>query len=129
MNIVSFLDLLNDNSTPPTPIIDDGILLDKTILMIVGLPKSGKSFLAFNIATALSSGEGFACFTINEKRKVLILSAEGGYYPTRDRVKTMVKDMDRDTLSNVFYANKLTYDLNDEESFKSLKKLIEEYGP
>lgn len=129
MNIVSFWELLNDNSTPPTPIIDNGILLDKTMLMIIGEPKSRKSFLAFNIATALSSGESFACFTIKEKRKVLILSAEGGYYPTRDRVKTMVKDMNEDTLSNVLYANKLTYDLNDEESFKSLKELIQEKGP
>ena len=35
-NIITFYDAVHDDSEPPEPIIDEGVLLDKTILMIIG---------------------------------------------------------------------------------------------
>ena len=66
---MSFLELVTDKSEPPEPIIGNGILLRQTLLTIIGPPKVGKSFLAFNIASALASGNGFACFKIDKRHK------------------------------------------------------------
>ena len=41
--IKSFLELVTDKSEAPEPIINDGILLPESILMIVGPPKIGKT--------------------------------------------------------------------------------------
>ena len=83
--------ILEDNSSSPTPIIDNGILLDGTILLIVGPAKSKKTFLTLNIALAIASGTDFAGFKVSGPRKVLYLLAEGGYYPNRDRIKKMAQ--------------------------------------
>ena len=39
-------EILEDKSQPPKPIIDDGLLLDGTLLMIVAKAKHQKTFLA-----------------------------------------------------------------------------------
>ena len=86
-DIITFYTAVHDDSEPPEPIIDEGVLLDKTILMIIGEAKVKKSFLAMNFGLAIAKGEGFAGFTVKNPNKVLLLSAEGGYYPTRERIK------------------------------------------
>ena len=45
-DIITFYELVHDKSEPPEPIIDDGVLLDKTILIVIGEAKAKKSFLA-----------------------------------------------------------------------------------
>ena len=37
--VTSFNELLNDDSKPPKPIIDNGVLLDGTLLLLIGPPK------------------------------------------------------------------------------------------
>ena len=76
----------------PEPIIKNGILLDKTKLVIVGPPKSKKTFLAQNLALAIAAGKSFANFEITEPKKVLYFLAEGGYYPNRDRLQKLGAD-------------------------------------
>lgn len=102
-NVMSFLELVTDKSEPPEPIIGNGILLPQTLLTIIGAPKVGKSFLAFNIATALASGNGFTCFKIDKRHKTLILSAEGGFYPNKERIKRITNNIDRKALKNHAY--------------------------
>ena len=46
MSIVTLWELYNDDSPIPALIIDDGILLDKTMRMIICAPKNKKTFLA-----------------------------------------------------------------------------------
>ena len=41
-------EVIEDNSQPPKPIIDNGVLLDGTILLIIGPPKSKKTFISFS---------------------------------------------------------------------------------
>ena len=43
--VLTFKDIMNDNSLPPKPIIKDGILLDKTILAVIGAAKTKKTYL------------------------------------------------------------------------------------
>ena len=129
MSIVTLWELYNDDSPIPAPIIDNGILLDKTMLMIIGAPKNKKTFLAWNIAIALARGEGFACFKVKEEKKVLILSAEGGKFQMRDRLRKMITNPNEDILSNVSYSNKLIFDLNNEESFQHLIDQVQTEKP
>jgi hypothetical protein len=87
--IYTLKEIINDHSPMPEPIIKNGILLDKTMLVIVGPPKSKKTFLAQNLALAIASGKSFANFEITKPKKVLYFLAEGGYYPNRDRLQKM----------------------------------------
>jgi len=125
---MSFLDLVTDKSESPEPIIGNGILLPQTLLTIIGAPKVGKSFLAFNIATALASGNGFACFKIDKRQKTLILSAEGGYYPNKDRIKRITNNIDRKSLKNHAYI-KLNCNLyiDKKEHYDEIEGLISKH--
>ena len=127
-DVMSFLELVTDKSEPPEPIIGNGILLPQTLLTIIGAPKVGKSFLAFNIATALASGNGFACFKIDKRQKTLILSAEGGYYPNKDRIKRITNNIDRKSLQNHAYI-KLNCNLyiDKKEHYDEIEGLISKH--
>ena len=103
--IKTFYEIANDHSEPPQPIIDDGILLDSSLLTIIGKHKSNKSFLAFNLGVAIASGIEFAGFKVIDKHRVLILSAEGGYYPNRERIQRMVNNIAKEDLKNILYSN------------------------
>ena len=127
--IVTFQDIVNDNSEPPAPIIGDGVLLDKTILTIIGEAKAKKSFLALNIAVAMARGEGFAGFTVNEKKKVLLLSAEGGYYPSRERIKQVTKDEADEVLDSIFTLKYVNLSVDDNENYEELTQMIRATSP
>ena len=89
--IASYNELLNDDSKPPKPIIDNGVLIDGTLLLLIGPPKSKKTFLTMNLALSIASGSDFSGFKVPKPKKVLYLLAEGGYYATRDRLKKWLK--------------------------------------
>ena len=128
-NIISFQDIVNDNSEPPAPIIDDGVLLDKTILTIIGEAKAKKSFLALNFAVAMARGEGFAGFTVNGKKKVLLLSAEGGYYPARERIKQITQDEVDEVLESIFTLKYVNLSVDDNENYEELTQMIRATSP
>ena len=89
-------ELINDNSEPPNPIIDNGILLDGTILIIVGPAKSKKTFLTQNLGLSIAMGNDFAGFKITKPKKVLYYLAEGGYFPNRERLRKMAENISPD---------------------------------
>src|ERR1035437_10645531 len=90
MKFYSLDHLLNDQSERPSDLIGDGMLLKKSFLLITGAKKSRKTFLAYNFGIALAAGGTFGGFIIPEtKNRVLILSAEGGYYPNKERIQKM----------------------------------------
>lgn len=91
MHIYTLDEMLNDDTVAPEPIIGNGILPERALLLISGKPKAKKSFLAYNLAMAVAAGKSFACFKVTAPAKTLILSAEGGHFPNRDRLKTMAK--------------------------------------
>tara|TARA_B100000315_G_scaffold181489_1_gene170358 strand:+ start:528 stop:1433 length:906 start_codon:yes stop_codon:yes gene_type:complete len=125
-DIMSFLELVTDESEPPEPIIDNGILLSESLLTIIGAPKVGKSFLVFNLATAMINGNDFGGFKINGKHKVMFLSAEGGYYPNRKRLRRITKGIDKHTLSNAYFShNPMIYLDNDEHHGEMIEMLFD----
>ena len=127
--VISFHDIVNDDSEPPPPIIDDGVLLDRSLLLIVGQPKANKSFLALNMGVAIASGTDFAGFTVVDKHRVLFLSAEGGYYSNRERIKTITADIDEADLHEIFFSTKVVPDLGNDADDTIFKECIEKYNP
>ena len=127
-NIYSFLELVNDNTEPPEPIIDGGILLSKTLLLIVGKEKIGKSFLSCNMATAMTSGIDFAGFKINSKQKVMILSAEGGYFQNRDRIKKMASEISEKDLAMAHFYMACNIKIDNPDDYLRIESQIEQRG-
>ena len=127
--ILTFKDIMNDNSLPPKPIIKDGILLDKTILAVIGPAKTKKTFLCMNFANAIASGGSFAGFEVSGTNKVMYLCAEGGYFPNRDRIKIIAKDLDEQMLESVIFPKYVNLTLNNPEDYSLLKDLISEHSP
>ena len=124
--LITFYDLVNDQSTPPPSIIGDGVLLDKTILMLLGEPKAQKSFLALNMTIAMASGNNFAGFNFERPCKVLHLSAEGGYFPTRERIQKMAQEEQENILKNIFFPKYINLSIDNDDDYQNLRSLVEE---
>ena len=121
-------EVLNDNSIPPLSIIGNGILLDKTLLMICGEKKVGKSMLVYNLALAIASGKSFACFPIPNPKKVLVLSAEGGFDPNSQRLKKMVTHFQGVTSEYFNIQFNSNFLLNNPSDYTALCGIITEKG-
>ena len=55
------------------------------------------------MSLAIASGKNFAGFKIEQPSRVLHLSAEGGYFPTRKRIQVMAEEEEEDILKNIFF--------------------------
>ena len=120
-------ELLDDNSEPPIPIIDEGILLDGTILMLISPPKHKKTFLTQNIALSIASGKGFADFKVPEPKRVIYFLAEGGFYPNRDRFKKMCEELDTEFSENLMLSLTSFIDITNDEDFDEIQKCISDF--
>ena len=127
--VKNLIEIRNDNTTPPPDIIGDGIMIERSLLTIIGPAKSGKSFLAMNFASAIASGGSFSGFTIDKPRKVLYLSAEGGYYPNRDRLKLIGDKIPNQFAENLLFANISYMPINEPKELDILEGLIKQYMP
>ena len=116
--------ILEDNSSSPAPIIDNGILLDGTILLIVGPAKSKKTFLTQNLALSIAMGNDFAGFKITKPKKVLYYLAEGGYFPNRKRLQKMAENISPDNTDNFLIEFPTFILLNHQESYNEIYKEI-----
>ena len=125
LKVASYNELLNDDSKPPKPIIDNGLLLDGTLLLLIGPPKSKKTFLTMNLALSIASGSDFSGFKVPKPKKVLYLLAEGGFYPTRDRFKKMAKGKNQ----NLFVGFPNYLPINSEDGYHFLYNLVNEFNP
>ena len=125
VKLYSLKEITEDNSQPPEPIIDNGVLLDGTILLIIGPPKSKKTFLTQNLAISIASGQDFAGFKVPEAKKVMYLLAEGGYYPNRDRLKKMAPNID----ANLILGHPTYLPINRPDYYDCLYELVKEDNP
>ncbi len=86
-------DLLASSVTRTPPLIEN--LVAPHLTYLVGDPKAGKSFLAMQVAEAISTGEPLLGNRTNGKRKVLYYAVENGVEETVARIKDM--DLQGDT--------------------------------
>ena len=126
--IYTLKQIMTDHSPMPEPIIKNGILLDKTMLVIVGPPKSKKTFLAQNIALAIASGKSFANFEINKSKKVLYFLAEGGYFPNRERLQKMGVGFSEKHMKNFMLSLCSYAPINQDNDFSMIYNLIKDSG-
>ena len=112
----------------PEPIIKNGILLDETMLVLVGPPKSKKTFLAQNIALAIASGKSFANFEITKPKKVLYFLAEGGYYPNRDRLQKMGAYFSEKYMENFMLSLFSYMPINHNDAYNTMYNFIKDSG-
>lgn len=125
IKLYTLKEILEDKSKPPKPIVDDGLLLDGTILMIIAKAKHQKTFLAQNMAISIAFGSDFAGFKVPEEKKVLYLNAEGGRYPNRDRIQKMCSEQ----TSNLVMGYPSYLPINRDEEFNHLIEMIQEEKP
>ncbi|MGA9116120.1 MAG: AAA family ATPase [Bacteroidota bacterium] len=130
---VSFQALFDDPTQEPECIIGQGILPARSLLMISGQHKQGKTMFAQNLAIALASGRSFVGFTIPAVRKVLFLSAEGGYFSARSRIRTMLGGLSEAergrVLQNAWLVPDTRVTLDSGDAGKVVRQLIEEHKP
>ena len=124
--IYTLKSILEDDSSPPEPIIDNGILLDGTILIIVGPAKSKKTFLTQNLALSIAMGNDFAGFKITKPKKVLYYLAEGGYFPNRERLRKMAENISPDNTENFLIDFPPYMLINHKENYDEICKTIKE---
>lgn len=129
MKTHSIKEILKDHSEAPKSLINDGILLHNDMLLITGSKKSRKTFLAYNFGLALTLGKSFAGFNIDSKYKVLMFSAEGGYYPNRDRFHKMCEGLEIIESENfhISFDSRLKIDKN--KDYDDIQERILELEP
>lgn len=120
--------IITDESVMPDQIIGDGILPYNSFLLITSAAKGRKSMLTFNLAIAIAAGKSFFCFKINKPHKVLVLSAEGGYFSNRERIKKMCKEM-KPNEGNLYFCFDPRIKLEVDEDYEKLREIINEYKP
>jgi hypothetical protein len=133
MDFYSLDYLLKDKTETPPAIIGEGILYNKSLLLLDGATKARKTFLAYNFGIALAVGGTFGGFQITNKQKVLMFSAEGGYFPNRERIQKMCQFLDDETRKNLVYSLEICFDsrikLEEPIDYDSLKEKIKDFKP
>jgi len=84
---IDWNDFVNDESPDPPMIIGRGILPVKSVMVLAGEPKVGKSHLIINLAYHVATGMDWFDFPIETPGKVVIFQAENSYYNQRRRIK------------------------------------------
>jgi DNA-binding transcriptional ArsR family regulator len=70
------LDIILSMRIPETRWLIEGLLPDRGLILLAGKPKSGKSWLALQLACAIATEDPIFSFPIKEARKVLFLALE-----------------------------------------------------
>jgi|TARA_Y100000310_G_scaffold243463_1_gene247960 archaellum biogenesis ATPase FlaH len=78
---------INDTTPEPPHIIGKGILPQKSLAILAGEPKVGKSHMAVSLAYHIATGQSWFQFPVSHPHKVLIVQAENSYFNQRNRIQ------------------------------------------
>ncbi len=79
-------EFLTDVGNPP-PMLIEGLLPDRSLFLLSGKPKAGKSFLALDMAYAVREGKDvFGTHKVNRPGNVVYLGMEDGKYEIANRL-------------------------------------------
>lgn len=114
-------------SDEPTPWAFDDFIVDGDQVMIAGAPKSGKSWLALQLALAASSGGRFLRWHATRKMRTLYLNLEVGPHMWAKRVMLQIGGAENAlAYSNFFSRSDLrTIDVMDPDELKAMREYIE----
>lgn len=129
MNLKTIKEIINDETKPSPSIVGGGILNDSNLLLIIGRPKSGKSFLAMNFGLGIAAGRSFSGFEIIQPRKVMMLSAEGGYYQNRKRLLKMHESINAEADIPLHISSLSYFPINESPNHEELVDIIDKLRP
>ena len=116
----------------PEPMIEGGILPRKSILVVGGISKAGKSIFVANLGLQIAAGLPFlGQFAIPKRRHVLYMQAEMSESSMQDRLTKMIKaqPIDHDILNqNFILINHKGIKLDDKSDLDRISGVIAQYG-
>ena len=112
----------------PPPMLIEGLLPDKSLFLLSGKPKAGKSFLALDMAYAVRSGEAvFGKYKVNRPGPVVYLGMEDGEYEIANRLLARGRRGDADTDGIEICSERFV--LSDPERMETLRAQLEPLKP
>jgi len=129
LKLLSAQQIINDPRPKPMDLIGDGLLPEKSLLVITGAPKTYKSILALNMATRLASGCDWMGHSVNKPHKCVVLNAEGGYYSIRDRLRRMERSLKQVQQEYLYISEYVSLNIIEPEGFTLLAQSLEEHEP
>lgn len=123
----SFTDLVDDPTPAPVQILDKGLLVSQSILMIAGAPKTGKSLLSLNLGIQIANGQDWFDFKSGGKYKVLVIQSEVVPWALKNRLNQM--RMYSDPGNSLLITEPCNPDILSDEGYKSILQAIQKHKP
>jgi len=125
---------LIDKKIHKEPFLIDGVMREKSCMMITGITGVGKSTVALNLAASLASGKPFLNHGVAGKNRILIVQSENDDYTMKKRLTGIARAMKKlkTVGKNVFFAGNpkgdpsLRGDIHDANFQNELRKALEE---
>ena len=113
----------------PLPMLIEGLLPDRSLFLLSGKPKAGKSFLALDMAYAVRQGAAvFGKYKVNRPGPVVYLGMEDGKYEIANRLLARGrKKGDADDTGLILCSERFV--LSDAERMDVLRRQLEEIAP
>jgi len=123
-------ELLSDETPLPTPIIGGGLLYKKTILLLSGYRKDGKSMLSLNCGLCLATGQPWLGFEIQEPQRVVVIQAEVVHQFNKKRLNRMLNAFEHEVTPQSFAISKpFSGNIVDTKNLDKFKNVIDIYEP
>ncbi len=113
----------------PPPMLIEGLLPDRSLFLLSGKPKAGKSFLALDMAYAVRSGaDVFGKYKVNRPGPVVYLAMEDGKYEVANRLLARGRRQGVDEAGSLELCTE-RFVLSDPERMDALRAQLEPLQP
>ena len=113
----------------PPPMLIEGLLPDRSLFLLSGKPKAGKSFLALDMAFAVRTGvDVFGKYKVNRPGPVVYLAMEDGEYEIANRLLARGRGREADDSAGIDICAE-RFVLSDAERMDVLRRQLEEIAP
>ena len=113
----------------PPPMLIEGILPDRSLFLLSGKPKAGKSFLALDMAYAVRQGlDVFGKYKVNHPGPVVYLAMEDGEYEIANRLLARGRGREAEDSAGISICAE-RFVLSDPERMDILRAQLEEIKP
>jgi len=127
---IETLKSLYSSEIPKREVLANPVIGKKEIIVISGLPKSGKSILSLNLAFCLAKGKDWLNFTINKPIKVLIFQQEISRESYKERISIMhPAEKDLEFLENISINKERGLTIDTNQGLQAISKAIESFRP
>lgn len=127
---IETLKSLYSSDVPKREVLVDPVIGKKEIIVLSGLPKSGKSILALNLAFCLAKGENWLDFAIDNPARVLIFQQEISRESYKERISIMLpSERDLKSLEDISINKERGLTIDTTQGLLAFSKAIESFQP